>query len=193
MTYQLRQRPDGQIEIVVHRPTVIGVMSDHDMAQRFVAFLNAEAPDLVEEATPSLEPAAADVSDAAAAQDNAAALRDPGAAAKSLGEAKIGHVPAVLDRPSPPARLPATVPAGLSEAAIEAALKRVSTGEKLSDVARDVGIAFASLRGHWAAHCRHLQKHIAEGGQEQCTLCHKPFTPSVTNPDKCARCAQVVT
>lgn len=192
MTYQLRERPDGQIEIVVNRPTVIGVMTDHDMAKRFVAFLKEDEPELVEEEPPSFVRAAADVADAAAEDEGISAFRDPGAAAKGVGEAMLRHLPAVVDRPSPPARLPVTVPAELSEAEIEVALMRVAAGEKISDVAREVGMTMGSLRGRWAAHCRHLQSHIAEGGQENCVTCSKPFTPSITSPDKCARCAKGV-
>lgn len=102
------------------------------------------------------------------------------------------HLPAVVERPKPPAVLPATVPAELTEAELEAALTRVAAGEKLGAVARDVGMPVYTLRSRWAAHCRRLQKHLAEGGQEECSLCHTPFTPSVTSPDKCARCAKGV-
>lgn len=99
-------------------------------------------------------------------------------------------LPAVVERPTPPAVLPATCPPELTEAQIEAAFARIASGEKIAPVAADLGITMYSLRGMWAAHRRHMQKHIADGGQEECALFAKPFTPSVSSPDKCARCAK---
>lgn len=183
MTYILRDRPDGQVEIVMSRPTVVGTMADRGMAARFVAFLKLDEPELVEEEPASFARAAADVAEA----DNLDLDDEP-----AKRPARQAQLPAVVEKPVTPARLPATVPAEMSEAEIESALTRVGAGEKLADVARDVGMSLYSLRGRWAAHCRHLQGHLAAGGQEECVLCHKPFTPSVTSPDKCARCAKGV-
>lgn len=184
MTYQLRERTDGQVEIVVSRPMMVGVMADHDMAARFVAFLNDDEPELAEDAPAGFATAAADVAEAEATDLEEEAL------APLARPARPADLPAVVELPSPPAQLNFTVPAELTKAQLEAALSRVAAGEKLADVARDVGMPLFLLRGRWAAECRHLQKHIAQGGQEECSLCRKPFMPSVTSPDRCARCAK---
>lgn len=184
MTYQLRERPDGQVEIVVNRPTIVGVMADHDMAARFVAFLSIDEPDLVEEQPAGFATAAADVAEAEAGDVE----EDAPAGGTTLVRPAL--LPAVVERPTPPAVLPATCPPELTEAQIEAAFARIASGEKIAPVAADLGITMYSLRGMWAAHRRHMQKHIADGGQEECALCAKPFTPSVSSPDKCARCAK---
>lgn len=186
MTYQLRERPDGQVEIIVNRPSVLGVMADADMAERFVAFLKLEEPELTEDEPASFGKAAADVADAEDLD-----LEEDTAAAP-FTTARVAQVPAPVERPSPPAVLPATVPPEVTESDIEVAFRRIAAGERLSDVARDVGMLVYSLRARWAAHCRHLQRHLADGGQEDCSLCQKPFTPSITSPDKCARCAKGV-
>ena len=69
---------------------------------------------------------------------------------------------------------------------LEAAFKRLSAGEKLGDVARDMGGDWRSLRGRWANHKRYL----VAAGQQPCSMCSRPFTPSVSSPDMCARCAR---
>jgi hypothetical protein len=45
------------------------------------------------------------------------------------------------------------------------------------------------LRGIWAAHKSWMQKHIQEGGKIACSLCTRPFMPSISHPDTCARCS----
>ena len=45
MGYQLRNRPDGQVEIVENRPVVVGVFADHGIAVRVLQMLtNGVAP-----------------------------------------------------------------------------------------------------------------------------------------------------
>jgi hypothetical protein len=183
MTYQLRERPDGQVEIVVNRPTIVGVMADHDMAARFVAFLLTEEPELVEEQPAGFATAAADVAEAEAELSEEA--RPPA----SIRRVARDQLPALSGRPQPPAVLPVTRPPELTEARLDAAFARIAGGEKIAPVAAGLGITMYSLRGMWAAHRRHMQKHLAEGGQEACATCGKAFTPSITSPDKCARCA----
>lgn len=50
MTYRMIDRPDGQVEIVINRPVLIGVLADREIASRFIAFLALDEPGLVEDA-----------------------------------------------------------------------------------------------------------------------------------------------
>lgn len=179
MTIALRDRPDGQVEIVLYRPEVVGVMNDRDMAARFVAFLEQDDPDLIVEEPSGFATASADVAEA---EDlNLGDLVERG-----LPQDRTA-LPAVIEAPRPPVFVAA--PKELTEAEIEAAFERILGGEKLTAVATSIGITMGRLRGMWAAHLKQLQRHMAEGGQQACTLCQKLFTPSVSSPDKCARCS----
>lgn len=62
-------------------------------------------------------------------------------------------------------------------------------GEPIASVAPDFGLSPAQLRGVWGHHCKVMQRHLAEGGQVACKLCTKPFTPSISHPETCARCS----
>jgi len=182
MTIMMRDRPDGQVEIVLCRPEVVGIMSDRDMAARFVAFLQADDPDLIEDEPSGFATAAADVAEVAALdlEDVAPPVRKPTRSAVNL--------PAVVsDKPQPPVVFAA--PKELTEAEVAAAFDRLHLGEKLTAVAQDMGITMGRLRGMWASHLKGLQRHMAEGGQQPCTLCRRPFTPSISSPDTCARCS----
>jgi hypothetical protein len=79
--------------------------------------------------------------------------------------------------------------ADLTPEQLEAAFERIGMGEKVSAVAVSMGVNFGGLRAQWANHCRYLQKHLAEGGQIACGMCTRPFTPSISHPDTCARCS----
>ena len=181
MTIAMRDRPDGQVEIVLYRPEIIGVMNDRDMAAWFVAFLQQDDADLIEEEPSGFATATADVAEATTLDldDLEPAVPAPGRAA---------NLPAVVsDKPQPPVFI--ATPKELGEAEVEAAFDRLHGGEKLTAVAQSIGITMGRLRGMWASHLKGLQRHMAEGGQEPCTLCRRPFTPSVSSPDKCARCS----
>ncbi len=197
MTYMLRDRPDGQVEIVLSRPVVVGIFAERDVAQRFVAFLSQDEPDLSEEPSDAgdvedlgetvIEPL--DLAHEAGPKEvtvYAARLAMTGSVSgKSRSKAQL---PAVIEKPTATAFLPAVRPA-LTEAQLDEAFLRLSGGEKLAMVAAAFGVPMAQLRGYWASHCRQVQRHIAEGGQQPCQLCQRSFTPSVSNPDTCARCS----
>lgn len=179
MTYMLRDRPDGQVEVVILRPAVVGILTDRDLAERFVAFLKCEEPELVEEAPASFATAAADVAEAeAGVVEEIAAVAEP----------VFRHLPAVIDLPQAPKTLPVVRPK-LSEAQLDRAFARIGGGEKLGAVALALGVPMGQMRGAWAQHRRRMQEYLAKGGQQSCTLCGKAFTPSISSPDKCARCA----
>ena len=80
--------------------------------------------------------------------------------------------------------------ADLTPEQTQQAFARIQLGDKIHDVAKDFGLTMGQLRGKWANSKRQLQKHLAEGGQQPCSLCAHPFTPSISNPDTCARCSK---
>jgi hypothetical protein len=202
MTFMLRDRPDGQIEIVVNRPQVIGVFTDRDYAQKFFVFLQDEdAFGQVEDAPAGFATASADVKEAelgdiaevAAMDQRLPAFLRPVAPPPSpkprQDRLDAIQLPAVVEPPKRTALVAVEQPRHLTEEQLAQAFDRITMGEKLAVVAPDFGLTLNQLRGMWANHKRYLQKHLAEGGQIACALCTEPFTPSISSPDKCARCS----
>lgn len=187
MGYIVRDRSDGQVEIVLARPMLIGVFPDRDIADRVCAMLRADEPPLPDDEPAMFARAAADVVDAAA--EDLDKIADEVAPAPRRYSRRT-QVPALAPvKPQAPAR---TAPAvhNLSEAQIAQAFARIQQGEKIHAVATDNDLTMGQLRGMWANHKRQLQRYMADAGQQPCRLCTRPFTPSITNPDTCARCSQ---
>lgn len=177
-TFSLEHRPDGSTVILLSRPVVIGTFPDADMARRVLNLL------LLDEAAPGLAAAMETPVPVAVPPPPAAPVPQPVAPARP-----VANLPAVVSpRPTAPARL-ASALALLTEDQKSAAFRRIADGEKLAAVAADIGVPMNQLRGSWAAHKSQMQRHYAEGGQIACKLCTKPFTPSLTHPDTCARCS----
>lgn len=199
MTFMLRDRPDGQIEIVVNKPVVVGVFAEREMAEKVCLFLQEdESFGQVDDQPANFAAASADV--AAAEAEAAAEARVAAAPALPIRlqaqptppcqeRRKSTQLLVVDDRPTAPRMLVVAAPKHLTEDQANAAFGRLAAGEKLATVAPDFGITLNQLRGIWAGHKRLLQKHLAEGGQVSCIMCAKPFTPSISSPDKCARCS----
>lgn len=201
MTYMLRDRPDGQIEIVVNRPQVIGVFTDRDYAEKFFVFLQEDdAFGQVEDAPAGFVTARADVKEAELGDIAEAAVVDqalptflwpaapPPTPKPRQDRPESVQLPAVVPTPKRTALVVVEQPRHLTEEQLAQAFDRIAMGEKIVVVAPDFGLTLNQLRGMWANHKRHLQKHLAEGGQIACALCTEPFTPSISSPDKCARC-----
>lgn len=103
-----------------------------------------------------------------------------------------------LSVPAAPSETPAR-PHDFTEA-----FRRRRNGERLKDIAADMDLHFNSLRSAWAGHCnarKAVEKAAAPPpsrpalpvpAQEVCTLCSREFTPSIANPDTCARCTKDV-
>jgi len=190
MSYMLRDRPDGQVEIILTKPILIGIFPERDVAQRVCTFLQEEAIDwhAEEPATVADDAAADDLTESVEAEQALRALVDktrnapPPPPVKNLPV----HVP---ERPRQPPILTPAAPA-LTDEQKSAAFRRIVEGEKISAVAPDFGLTMHQLRGIWAAHKSWLQKHLAEGGQIACSLCTRPFVPSISHPDTCARCSR---
>lgn len=186
MSYMMRDRPDGQFEIVLQKPILVGVFPERDTAERIVAFLQTNDVDLIEGEPASWSKAKRDVEEATKAET----LEDiPETYPKQAEQPKVkAATPAVVAPKRPPAiRVEKT---DLTFEQTEAAFARISNGEKIGDVAPDFGVTMGQLRGLWANHCRKLQLHLAEGGQIECINCKKAFTPSLSHPDTCARCSK---
>lgn len=184
MTYMLRDLPDGQVEITISRPLRVGILSDRDMAARFVAFLQHEEPDLIEEQPPGFATAQADSAAAVTLDLDEIVTETP----KPRRQRGVANLPVLADVPTRTALLP-VARLTLTDAQREVAFARLGGGESIASVAPDFGLSQAQLRGAWGHHCKVMQRHLAEGGQQPCSLCQKPFTPSISHPDTCARCS----
>lgn len=180
MSYMLRDRPDGQVEIVLMKPTLIGVFPERDVAQRLFYLLQAEEPELPVDEPASFGRASADVAEAENEEVEEMVPR-VSAPRRNL------PVP-VVEKPRAP-MIRVEVAPQLSSEQIDTAFARITAGEKISSVAKDYGLTMYQLRGMWAHSKRGLQKHMASGGKETCKLCARPFTPSLTSPDTCSRCS----
>lgn len=188
MSYMLRDRPDGQVEIVLSKPILVGVFPERDIAQRVCAFLRDAAIEWPEDEPAGFATASADVADAEAEDLDLVAETVAPKARRARAKADI-NLPAVIDeKPRPPVFLTISAP-NLTEDQKETAFRRIAEGEKIAVVAQGIGITMSVLRGMWANHKRGLQKHIAEGGKIACCGCKKLFMPSISSPDTCARCS----
>lgn len=186
MGYIVRDRTDGQVEIVLSRPVVMGVFPEREIADRVCAFLRDEQPQLADD-----EPA---IFARGAAEKIASAPLDLDEVADEIAPAprhthrKMQLPAAAPEKPRAPA-VSAPAPHTLSEDQIAQAFTRIQKGEKILSVAADFGLSMGQLRGMWANHKRQMQKYMAADGQQACRLCQRAFTPSISNPDTCARCS----
>jgi hypothetical protein len=110
-------------------------------------------------------------------------------------KASLGDLPsAETTEPAPPERLPVSAAKEVVPAQIhydlDSAFKRIRNGEKIADVAADVGTTMGSLRAKWANNQRYINATVNAANRSNCVLCEKEFTPSAISPDKCARCAR---
>ena len=83
----------------------------------------------------------------------------------------------------------------LSQArAIAATVAATSTSSALADTQRSQLVADCARRTETLvalqAQRAEARRAVAEGGQQPCSLCAHPFTPSISNPDTCARCSK---
>ncbi|GLS86660.1 hypothetical protein GCM10010873_16340 [Cypionkella aquatica] len=191
MSYMLRDRPDGQFEIVLSRPILVGIFPEKDVASRVMFFLQEEEIELPEQAVSSFGQALRDA--AAAEAETQASLLD--VVEVKRASPPLRHTPAVVAKPKVPAVRPKTAPLmvvsdRLTEAQLEEAFARISSGEKLNLIAPTFDLTVGQLRSVWAQQCRKLQEHLAGGGKVPCAMCKTPFVPSISHPDSCARCSR---
>lgn len=197
MTYQLRDRPDGQLEIVVLRAEIVGTFADRTIAAKVMTFLQeddafngADAP--AEEPPglfgPKIEAEAATVVEELL-EELPAPSRPPPRLSRQTPAEPVSLPAVVAEKPRPPVQLRAEPP-GLTDEEKDAAFQRLTTGAKLAEVAPEFGLTTAQLRGMWSGYRRRLQNHFAGGGQVRCRQCSRVFLPSLSHPDTCARCSR---
>lgn len=198
MTFMLRDRPDGQVEIIVERPVLVGIFPERETAEKVRAFLQAEDDEIPKNPPLFSTTATTVVAETEGGGDDLleALGRDgldenvvsvtPKRQRKAQG---VANLPAVVEQPQAPVMFVHTPPVTLTDDQIAEAFSRLESGEKLAVVAQDLGISMNRMRGMWAHSRRMVQRHLAEGGQQPCTLCKKPFTPSISHPETCARCS----
>lgn len=195
MGYEIRDRQDGMFELVFAKPVLVGIFPERDGAERYCAFLADQDPDLPPDEPASFGQALRDVAEAEVEADveiqEAAAEPAISPAAAVRKSRPRTQLPAVVpDQPRPPAQIHVPESAALTPELKQQAFNRIHNGEKTFDVAKDMGLNGMMLRAAWANYKRHMQKYLAEGGQETCAHCSRMFTPSVTNPFTCARCSK---
>lgn len=189
MTYTIRDRQDGMVEIVFSSPILIGIFPERETAEKVCAYMQTDEGELPLPEAAGFGRAQKDVEEAASIDLDAVEAETAPPVRKA--RARTRNLPAVVkDKPQMPVQMTQVDAVELTDAQQQQAFARIQQGEKIYDVARDFGLTMGQLRGKWANHKRNLQKHLAEGGQQPCSLCAHPFTPSISNPDTCARCSK---
>ncbi|NTT88245.1 hypothetical protein [Tabrizicola fusiformis] len=187
MSYMLRDRSDGQVEIILSKPILIGIFPERDVAQRVCSLLQEEAVDWPEEQPAGFATAAADVAEAEREALSEVVEVLPGW--RKSRARTVRNLPVVVpEKPVAPVFLTPMAPE-LTDAQRDIAFRRIAEGEKLGAVAASFGLPMGVLRGMWGNHKRQMQKHLSEGGKIACQTCQRPFVPSISNPDTCARCS----
>lgn len=121
MTFVLRDRPDGQVEIIVERPVLVGIFPERDTAEKVRAFLQADAeepdeePPLFSHDGPSVDVASdepvdlvAEIEAAGVDQNVVSVTQDPKARRVRQTTANLPAV--VPDQPTPTALIVHTPP-----------------------------------------------------------------------------------
>ena len=191
MSYVVRDRPDGQVEILFSRPILVGIFPARETATTVCAFLNDGEPELPPDEPARFSQASTDVAEAEDdATDLSEIVPDTPAPVRKARPARSNLPATVPEKPKAPAQIQPDDDTTLTPDQAMQAFARIQQGERIIDIAKDFGVSMGHLRSRWALHKRYLQQHMAEGGQQACTLCAHPFTPSISNPDTCARCSK---
>lgn len=189
MTFMLRDRPDGMVEIIVEKPVLIGIFPERETAERVRAFLQVEELELPTVDEPARFATASEDVAEAQAQDLSQTAQVPVARDRSAPASGRSQIVAVADVPKSPVFLKPSAP-HLSQKDLDGAFMKLDAGQKLSQVAASINLSTGQMRGFWIAHKRKIQAHLQAGGKISCKLCKASFTPSASSPDTCARCNQ---
>ena len=166
MEFALRDRDDGQIELVRYEPVVVGTFVDRDTANNIIRLLSQEE---IQRQSPLFT---------VSVEDNVAEpAPDP------------EPVVAVVPPPAPEVPAPGTAIVAAPPSDLDALFERIRNGEKIADIAEDVGMSMLSLRSKWANHRRYLKAVVNPDEKARCAMCDREFTVSAISPDRCARCA----
>lgn len=179
MEYSLKDNETGGVDLIRAEPEVVGTFHDRDVALKVLNLLLFPQKAEPEVLAPAPEKAPATQAFAAVRGSSEVPKKQP--TAEKAGSATPPQLPVSSPRPVAVAR---------AKFDLDAAFARISGGEKIADVAADVGTTMGSLRSKWANHRRYLRATVNPGERSNCALCDKEFTPSAASPDKCARCAR---
>lgn len=178
MEYSLKDNATGGVDLVRSEPEIVGTFHDRDVALQVLNLLLFPQKDKPEALAPVPERAPATT------------------AFKAIPRVSEGSKEQPVTKKASPATPPLPVPAPRSVAVadggfdLDAAFARIGDGEKIADVAADMGTTMMVLRAKWANHQRYLKATVNPDNRAECALCAKEFTPSAASPDKCARCAR---
>lgn len=161
MSYHINDLGDDRFELVEVRRTVLGVLTNRQIAEHFADYL--------------------DILDAAAfAADDP--LPAPAPASSDVPPAFPSAQSMVV-----PLSVAADPVAPTPETPLAEALRRLEAGEQLGVVADELGIPMPRLRGIWAKRVRDQKEAIAVG---TCTGCAREYRPGAQDEGLCARCTR---
>lgn len=206
MTYRLKENTDdGSVDLIENRPVVIANFKDMTTAARVVDLLELDDAGLLEKValaadpTPKTDRELREAVTADASPEDLEKVEPP----ETKGDEK--SIAQILQEELKTARAaPKPVSAEPNDDEWETACCRVRDGEKLSDVAADIGVEMPKLRGKYGAFKRGRQpfeptekapsEAPAEDAaptdreQEECRLCGREFMSDESTDGLCARC-----
>lgn len=187
MSYILRDRSDGPVEVLFFRPILVGLCDSWTEAEQLRVFLKDEHPEL-----PDLPPVnfwEARKEEAEASALDLSDLATPAVAPVRKSAARcVRNLPAPVSQPKAAVRKAAPAPVELTDDQLRHALGRIQQGDSLREVAQDSGVSMFELSTAWDRHRREMQTFMASAGQQPCKHCGRRFTPSISHPETCARC-----
>ena len=189
MSYYLRDRSDGQVEIVLHRTVQVGLYPNWSAAEDARTFLKDDQPELPDDSPACFARINSDAGEAASFDPSGLLSEDP-APVRKPARRRNRNRPAVVSKPRAPIQTTIAAPPRLAGDRLQQALSRVQMGDSLRDIAQDFGVSMFVLSSAWERHKREMQVFMASAGQQPCAHCQRLFTPSISNPDTCARCSK---
>ena len=189
MSYYLRDRSDGQVEIVLHRTVQVGLYPNWSAAEESRTFLKDDQPELSDD-SPACFARVNGNAEEAASFDPPDLLSEEPASVRKPARRRNRSLPAVVSRPRAPIQTVVATPPQLTGDLLQQALGRIQMGDSLRDIARDFGVSMFVLSAAWDRHKREMQVFMASAGQQPCAHCQRLFTPSISSPDTCARCSK---
>lgn len=206
MTYRLKENTDdGSVDLIENRPVVIANFKDMETAARVVELLELDDAGVIEKVAFAAEPAPKtdrELREAVTADARPEDLAKAEPAEAKGGEKSIAQI--LQEELKKEQAAPMPVPTEPNDDEWEAACCRVRDGEKLSDVAADIGVEMPKLRGKYGAFKRGRQPSEpmeeaptetpaedsapASRALEACRLCGREFMSDGSTDGLCARC-----
>lgn len=187
MTYRLKENTDdGSVDLIENRPVVIANFKDMTTAARVVELLELDDAGAIKKValaadpTPKTDRELREAVTADVSPEDLAKVEPPEAEAEEDKKSIAQILQEELKKEKAASK---PVPAEPSDDEWEAACCRVRDGEKLSDVAADIGVEMPKLRGKYGAF-----KRGAAGVKEECRDCGREFMSDGSTDGLCARC-----